>query len=161
MNSGRDDSGYAMVVNKQDKKREKQKNQRRKYITENRVGSIEEPNKAHSNSDSDMFDTSAQLPTLPYETNEAFNPNVQRGGSHYHKNKILTDRNFSEAINKNVKVTNDYEIDSIVPSGVEAINKELFKALNLQRNDRSSLDSGSIGSYLSMASVKSFPRYDL
>lgn len=143
-----------MVVNKQDKKRER----RRKYMTENRVGSIEEPNK-NSNSDSDMFDTSAQLPTLPYETNEAFNPNVQRAGTHYHKNKILTDKNFSEAINKHVKVTKDYDIDSVVPSGVEAINKELFKALNLQRNDRSSLDSGSIGSYLSMASVKSFPRF--
>lgn len=146
-----DEQVYATVLKKKDRKRDRNKLRtlRRKYMSENRVGSIEEVQIHSPNSgDSDMFETSTKL-TPHFEHNEAFNPNV--GGIHYHKNKLLQDQRF--IVTKN----DEYEIDNLgLDSPNEAINNELLKAL--RKNDRSSVDTGSIGSFLSMASVKSFPR---
>lgn len=146
-----DEQVYATVLKKKDRKRDRNKLRtlRKKYMSENRVGSIEEV-QIHSpiSGDSDMFETSTKL-TPNFEHNEAFNPNV--GGVHYHKNKLLQDHRFIVTRN------DEYEIDTLgLESPNEAINNELLKAL--RKNDRSSADTGSIGSFLSMASVKSFPR---
>lgn len=52
----------------------------------------------------------------------------------------------------------DFEIaSSVINSPNEAVNREILKALH-KSSDQTSADSGSIGSFLSMASLKSFPK---
>lgn len=52
----------------------------------------------------------------------------------------------------------DFEIaSSVINSPNEAVNREILKALH-KSSDQISADSGSIGSFLSMASLKSFPK---
>ena len=77
------------------------------------------------------------------EYNEAFNANVTQ----YHKNKLMQDQNFS-IVEKNTR--------SNATRTPEAINKELISSMRTERT--SAADSASIGSFLSMASVRSFPR---
>ncbi|ETN65903.1 hypothetical protein AND_002319 [Anopheles darlingi] len=145
---------YASVQKPLGKKDHKR---RRKYLGENRVGSIEgggvggmalQPplppprsplttTTASSASPSDHSATFAddrQPKLVPgaYEPSETYNTDVIM--KHYLKRKPLT---------------------GVGGLPVEALNRDRIRVLAEQYNG---IDSGSIGSYLSMASVKSFPR---
>lgn len=128
---------------KKDTKVSKQHRHRRKYRSDNRVGSIEQVD-VHS-LQSDFNDESL----VPYqEHNEAFNPNV----SHYNANKLMTDKSFSVLENERRRGGRTKTSKSAIPA--EAINKELIQ----QHGRVASADSNSIGSFLSMASIRSFPK---
>lgn len=95
-----------------------------------------------SSSGSDMpMDSSAKMSHY-YEHIETFNANVAKN---YHKNKLLTDNSFTQKTSE----------DDGLESPTEAYNKEILTALQKQQQ---SPGSGSIGSFLSMASVRSFPK---
>lgn len=98
------------------------------------------PQSSHSSSGSDGFDGKVQH---YYEPVEAVNLNA---ANNYHKNKILADGSFAVRSPDN---------DDDLESPTEAYNKEILKALH---RDNRSPGSGSIGSFLSMASVRSFPK---
>lgn len=141
---------YATVAKKHERK---PKRTRHKRKLQNRVGSIEETAQIHSPQSSfvaaisdDAFDTSGEPDSHFYEHIEAFNPNVVSGN--YHKNKLLSEQTFSER--------NALELD--IDSPTEAYNREIMRAL--QRDNRLH-DSLSVGSFLSMASIRSFPKYNL
>jgi len=147
-----DEDLYTSIVKKEKKRDKNKKRYRRKYMMENKVGSIEEVAQIHSSQTStdndNPFEVSTNISAL-YEHNEAFNINLSK--THYHKNKLLQNSTFVTGL--------DLEEGSdklTYKNPTEAINRELLK-IN-QRNDRSSADSGSIGSFLSMNSVRSFPR---
>ena len=127
------DAIYATIA----KKKERKLKHKRKYLAENRVGSV---NDDHINSQS-CSSSGSDLPHY-YEHVEAINANA---ANHYNRNKLLQDNNFT------VRTTPDEDLES----PTETYNKEILKAL--QRNTRSP-GSGSIGSFLSMASVRSFPK---
>uniref|UniRef100_A0A182FD21 Uncharacterized protein n=1 Tax=Anopheles albimanus TaxID=7167 RepID=A0A182FD21_ANOAL len=151
---------YASVQKPLGKKDHKR---RRKYLGENRVGSIEgggaagglglqqhlpppppprsplTTTTASSASPSDhsaSFADDRQPKLVPgaYEPSETYNTDVIM--KHYLKRKPLTGAGAG-----------------VLP--VEALNRDRIRVLAEQYNG---IDSGSIGSYLSMASVKSFPR---
>lgn len=135
------DSAYATVVKKKDRKLKT----KRKYLSENRVGSIESAqihrSESSSGSSDIAFDSSAKMSHY-YEHIETFNQNVTKN---YHKNKLLTDNNFTQKLS---------EYDGL-ESPTETYNKEILTVL--QKHNHSP-GSGSIGSFLSMASVRSFPK---
>lgn len=139
---------YSSAVKKRDKRTKTKAKTKRKYLAENRVGSIEETAQVHSAQGSFSTDSASDSlkPDFEYfEHNEAFNPNT-----HYHRNKVLGDRMFSDKIYDTV--------DNNCVSPTQAINREIIKAL--EPGEKTS-ESGSIGSFLSMASVKSFPRQQM
>lgn len=117
------------------KKKENRKKMKRKYLSENRVGSMDErqTNSSQSSTCSEVFDVS-----------EKDNRDGKRPLQQYNKNKILQDNKFSVR-----------SPDDELESPTEAFNKEILRAL---QRGRSPGDSISIGSYLSMASVRSFPK---
>ncbi|XP_055535581.1 uncharacterized protein LOC129724602 isoform X2 [Wyeomyia smithii] len=138
---------YASV---QKPKKEHPHKRRRKYLGENRVGSIDgtvlpapgspvtSTTNSASGSSEQSYDTRPVKLPPSYEHNETFNTDVIM--KHYLKNK-----------------TGFYNDGFTMDGGsVEAINKNKIKYL--EQCGRASVDTGSIGSYLSMASVKSFPR---
>ena len=120
------------------------KQQRRKYRSDNRVGSIEQVDVHSYQSDIDAAFNDDHL--IQYqEHNEAFNSNV----SHYNSNKLMTDKAF---IVESERKKGERRGKGSKPA--EAINKEL-----IQHHGRvTSADSNSIGSFLSMASIRSFPK---
>lgn len=115
----------------------RQQKRGRKYKTDNRVGSIEQV-EVHSNQSGSLNENFL----IPYqEHNEAFNPNV----THYQAFSIIeSERNRAE---KSKAIKHE--------STAEAINKELIQK---RRGRVTSADSNSIGSFLSMASIRSFPK---
>lgn len=125
---------YATVT----KKKENRKKIKRKYLAENRVGSMDErhTNSSQSSTCSEVFDRS--------EKGHNFERDSKRLLQQYNKNKILQDNKFSVR-----------SPDDELESPTEAFNKEILRAL---QRGRSPGDSISIGSYLSMASVRSFPK---
>lgn len=145
-----DDETYAKIQSsgkpsKKDSKVNKQNRHRRKYRSDNRIGSVEHVDVHSFQSDMDAFNDESLMPYQ--EHNEAFNPNV----SHYHTNKLMTDKTFSVIESERRKGGKNKSRD--LPA--EAINKELIQ----QQGGRvTSADSNSIGSFLSMASIRSFPK---
>lgn len=112
---------------------------RRKY--QNRVGSVEQINAA---SDADVCYNDDSL-----MHNEAFNPHV----SHYNANKLMTDKSFT--VIESERKSGKSKVKKSSGGHVEAINQELL----LQQKGRvASADTNSIGSFLSMASIRSFPK---
>lgn len=107
---------------------------KRKYLAENRVGSMDErqTNSSQSSAYSEVFDVTEK------------DRDGKRPLQQYNKNKILQDNKFSVR-----------SPDDELESPTEAFNKEILRAL---QRGRSPGDSISIGSYLSMASVRSFPK---
>lgn len=107
----------------------------RKYKSDNRVGSMEQV-EVHSNQSRSLNENFL----IPYqEHNEAFNPNV----SHYQAFSIIeSERKRSE---KGKEIKHEFT--------AEAINKGLIQ---MRCGRVTSADS--IGSFLSMASVRSFPK---
>ncbi|XP_060649306.1 uncharacterized protein LOC132786706 [Drosophila nasuta] len=148
---GHDDTIYASVVSekKNDKSRHKSK---RRYLNENRVGSLEtspvQGSLAQSNSSTEEGNSPAtsRRSYENFQRNEAYNPH-----NNYHRNKLLqqqtvfTDKEFPE--------------DDIVASP-QAINKEVVRSRGVQPSEKSS-DTASVGSFLSMASVRAFPKSTL
>ncbi|XP_014094512.2 uncharacterized protein [Bactrocera oleae] len=146
---GHENAVYTTVITekKQDKTRRKTK---RRYLSENRVGSLETSPRTHlaaqTSGDeviSGSLDEEQLSPTYAnFERNEAFNPH-----NNYHRNKLLHQKSvFGDKIDVEQLPT------------VEAVNKEVIRTL--PPTERSS-DTGSIGSFLSMASVKAFPKNSL
>lgn len=128
---------YMSIPNKGGKKNSRQPKRGRKYKMENRVGSVEQV-EVHSNQSGSLNGNFL----IPYqEHNEAFNPNV----SHYQAFSVVdSKRNRSD---KSTAIENE--------ATAEAINKELIQ----KRHGRAtSAGSNSIGSFLSMASIRSFPK---
>ncbi|CAD6993319.1 uncharacterized protein LOC101459873 isoform X2 [Ceratitis capitata] len=146
---GREAAVYTTVMTEKKHDKSRRKNKRR-YLSENRVGSLETSPRTHhaaqSSGDevvSGSLDDDALTPTYAnFERNEAFNTHVN-----YHRNKLLHQ--------KSMYADKD---DSEQLQVTEAINKEVIRTL--QPTERSS-DTGSIGSFLSMASVKAFPKSSL
>lgn len=138
---------YATITKKRDRKRS-----RHKRKMHNRVGSIEETVQVHSPQSSfvaisdDGFDTSGEPDSHFYEHIEAFNPNVNT--TNYHKNKLLMHQGFRER--------GGHELDIDSPN--ETYNPEIMRAL---QHDGRLNDSISIGSFLSMGSIRSFPKYNM
>lgn len=124
------------------KKSLKQQRNRRKYRSDNRVGSIEQVD-VHSNQ-SDVDDSLVHF----QEHNEAFNPQL----SHYNANKLMADKAFN--INESEGKRGGKGKGNKLETPAEAINKELIQ----QRGRATSAESNSIGSFLSMASIRSFPK---
>lgn len=129
---------------KRDKKT-KHKHKRR-YLSENRVGSIEEVQNQFSDTSisSDSLSDTFRSNYDRVGRNEAYNPN-----NNYNRNKILQNRIFTD------KVIYD-TVNEGICTPKEAINHEMMKKIKF--GDKSSESGGSIGSFLSMASMKSFPK---
>uniref|UniRef100_A0A182NKI8 Cadherin domain-containing protein n=1 Tax=Anopheles dirus TaxID=7168 RepID=A0A182NKI8_9DIPT len=144
---GAPENVYASV-----QKPKKEHKRRRKYLGENRVGSFEggaglvpprsplTTTTASSASPSDRsFDgRQPQLVPGPYGHSETFNTDVIL--KHYLRRKPLAGYGDGHGL------------------PVEALNRDKIRVLEQCGGGGVSVDSGSIGSYLSMASVKSFPR---
>lgn len=129
-------------VTKSSKKKDSSKVHKHRHRRKHRVGSVEQ-----INSDADVVYNDDSL-----MNNEAFNPHV----SHYNANKIMADKTFS-VIESERKRNNGGKSKGKKSSGhVEAINQELL--LQQQKGRIASADSNSIGSFLSMASIRSFPK---
>lgn len=139
---------HSSKTSKKDVKVHKQHRHRRKYRADNKVGSLEQVDVHSFESDLDAYNDESLIPCQ--EHNEAFNPKV----SHYNANKLMRDKTFS--INETERERKKGERSKANKSGaqVEAINKELIQ----QHGRVKSADSNSIGSFLSMASIRSFPK---
>lgn len=141
---------YATVVKKHERKQKRSRNKRK---TQNRVGSIDGTVQIHSPLSSfaaaisdEAFDTSGDPDSHFYEHIEAFNPHVARGN--YHKNKLLDNRAFCDRT----------ALEGDGDSPTEVYNTEIMRAL---RRDNRANDSVSVGSFLSMASIRSFPKCNM
>ncbi|XP_017026553.1 uncharacterized protein [Drosophila kikkawai] len=128
---GHEETVYTSVVSekKGDKSRHKS---RRRYLNENRVGSLEtspvQGSLAGHSSTEEVESPEVQRRSYEnFQRNEAYNPH-----NNYHRNKLLTQKAASGVISP------------------EAINKEIVGNM--------SPDTASVGSFLSMASVRAFPK---
>ncbi|XP_013107612.1 uncharacterized protein LOC106087194 isoform X2 [Stomoxys calcitrans] len=133
---------YTTVISekKRDKSRHKPK---RRYISENRVGSLEtspvQSQREYSGDEARSPDLERTYVNFERPNVEAFNPH-----NNYHRNKLLHQKTiYTDREGLEQQISN------------EAVNKEIIRAL--QPTEKSS-DSGSIGSFLSMQSVKAFPK---
>ncbi|XP_055611015.1 uncharacterized protein LOC129757748 isoform X2 [Uranotaenia lowii] len=136
---------YASV---QKPKKEHPHKRRRKYLgSENRVGSFEEAQGGggdrHHLSPAHLASTSNSEQS--YDTR----PEAKGGGQFEHNETFNTDVIMKHYLKKKTGHYNGGFTMEQIP--VEAYNKDRIRCL-------ASVDTGSIGSYLSMASVKSFPR---
>lgn len=125
------------------KKKDTSKVHKHRHRRKHRVGSVEQ-----INSDADIvYNDDGSL-----MHNEAHNPHV----SHYNANKLMTDKSFS-VIESERKRSGKSKVKKSSGGGshVEAINQEL---LLKQKGRVTSADTNSIGSFLSMASIRSFPK---
>ncbi|XP_058976288.1 uncharacterized protein LOC131801536 [Musca domestica] len=139
---------YTTVISekKRDKSRHKPK---RRYLSENRVGSLEtSPVQSQRDYSGDELDRTYVNFDPP---NEAFNPHTN-----YHRNKLLHQKTIYT--DRGDQLERQHHHHQQQHPSTEAINKEIIRAL--QPTEKSS-DSGSIGSFLSMQSVKAFPKTTL
>lgn len=129
---------YSSLMSKNREKKVRYKTKRR----ENRVGSIKEHDTESSIGNiSEIVDGTYRN----YEDKtEVFN--LQ---NNYHRNLVLQNQVF---IDKKY----DTVLDDINPT--EAINKQIIRALQPSEGEKTSDDTGSIGSFLSMASLRTFPK---
>lgn len=140
---GHEDAVYTTVISEKKRDKSRQHKPKRRYLSENRVGSLE-TSPVQSQRDYSGDEQGDRQSYAQFErTNEAYNLH-----NNYHRNKLLHQ--------KTIYGDRDYD-DQAEPSS-EAINKEIIKVL--QPAEKSS-DSGSIGSFLSMQSVKAFPKTTL
>ncbi|XP_017845009.1 uncharacterized protein LOC108601621 [Drosophila busckii] len=145
---GHEDTIYASVLSekKSDKLRHKS---RRRYLNENRVGSLETSPVQSARAQDHSSTEEGNSPELRrsyenFQRTEAYNPH-----NNYHRNKLLEQQNiFNEK---------DYE-DAAQLGSPQAINKQLIQGRSL--GEKSS-DTASVGSFLSMASVRAFPKSTL
>lgn len=126
-----------------DKRKERKNRQKRKYTTTNRVGSLEKDinfGELSSQSSGDSLRADSKT-THYYEPVDAINPNAVLPSRD--QNRLLTSSYFGED-------------NELAESPTETYNREVLK--KLYHGNHQSPGSGSIGSYLSMASVRSFPK---
>lgn len=148
---GLEDTIYASVVSekKGDKSRHKSK---RRYLNENRVGSLETSPVQGSLGQSNSSTEEGNSPAATrrgyenFQRNEAYNPH-----NNYHRNKLLQQQT--------IFTDKEYPEDDTVGSP-EAINREMIRSRGAQPSEKSS-DTASVGSFLSMASVRAFPKSTL
>jgi hypothetical protein len=107
-----------------------------KYKSGNRVGTID----IHSHPDHDGI----------FGNNEPVSSTMS---SQYHRNLMSQEKSFTVVESETTRQSQGHKYQEI--ESPQAINKELINTM--QQNER--FDSGSIGSFLSMASMRSFPRY--
>ena len=138
---------YAMVSKETTHKKSKT---RKRYLTENRVGSVEIQKtivEVISSPSHDCSEVSYAAPDTNYEQMDTFNLREAQK-VHDRRNQQLRQALYGS----------DFEVaSSVINSPNEAVNREILKALH-KSSDQASADSGSIGSFLSMASLKSFPK---
>lgn len=126
---------YATISKSQSKKNKYKC--RKNRLPDNRVGSINDAGVQTSPTSSDRSETTYALPSH----NEDF-------PTHYYEKYAKSEMYPEKA--------EDFEVaSSVFDSPNEAINREILRVLH---KGEKSPGSGSIGSYLSMASVKSFPK---
>ncbi|KAL7030859.1 hypothetical protein ACKWTF_006810 [Chironomus riparius] len=135
-------SASKLSIRKDSNKVHKHRN-RRKYRGDNRVGSLEQINRSEYQSDVDIGYNNDSL-----KHNEAFNPHV----SQYNANKLMADKTFT-VIESERKQTTGRGKSTKPSKSAEAVNQEL-----LHQRGATSGDTNSIGSFLSMASIRSFPK---
>lgn len=148
---------YAIVAkgsshDKQQQQHKKGKPKKR-YLTENRVGSVDNTKvttvEVISSPSHDSSEVTYAAASHNYEQMDTFN---LREAQKIHQRRS---QQLRQALYGGV---DDFEIaSSVINSPNEAINREILKALH-KSSDHTSADSGSIGSFLSMASLKSFPK---
>ncbi|GAB0092355.1 hypothetical protein DMENIID0001_073450 [Sergentomyia squamirostris] len=130
------DHMYATIAKVQSTKKNKYKSKKSR-LSDNRVGSINDAGVQTSPTSSDRSEATYALPSH----NEDYN--------HYYNEKYAKSEMYPEK-------SDDFEVaSSVFDSPNEAINREILRVLH---KGEKSPGSGSIGSYLSMASVKSFPK---
>lgn len=138
---GHEDAVYMTVVT------EKKHKPKRRYLSENRVGSLEtspvQSQRDYSGDEGDKI-TKRQSYSRSERTNEAYNPH-----NNYHRNKLLNQ--------KTIYCDRVYD-DDAEQALSEANNKDIIRVL--QPAEKFS-DSGSVGSFLSMQSIKAFPKTTL
>ncbi|XP_061392312.1 uncharacterized protein LOC133327792 [Musca vetustissima] len=136
---------YTTVISEKKRDKSRQHKPKRRYLSENRVGSLEtSPVQSHRDDSADELDRTYVNFDPP---NEAFNPHTN-----YHRNKLLHQKTIYT--DRGGDPVEGHRHQQHQPS-TEAINKEIIRTL--QPAEKSS-DSGSIGSFLSMQSVKAFPK---
>lgn len=152
------DQVYSIVAkgSNQDGKHRKAHTKRR-YLTENRVGSVENTPKTIAEVLSSPSHGSSEVTYAApdnYEQMDTFN---LREAQKIHERRS---QQLKQALYGGGTL-DDFEIaSSVINSPNEAVNREILKALHKSSMDQTtSADSGSIGSFLSMASLKSFPKY--
>lgn len=134
----------------QKQQHKKSKAKKKKYLTENRVGSVENTKAIVEviSSPSHSSEATYAAPEV-YDQMDTFN---LREAQKVHERRS---QQLKRALYGGV---DDFEIaSSVINSPNEAVNREILKALH-KNSDQTSADSGSIGSFLSMASLKSFPK---
>lgn len=149
-NNGNIDDIYAKLKNSTSKlsiRKDSNKVHKHRNRRNNRVGlsHVLDYNRSEYQSDVDIGYKNDSL-----KHNEAFNPHV----SQYNANKLMADKTFT-VIESERKQTTGRGKSTKPTKSAEAINQELL----LQRGAASG-DTNSIGSFLSMASIRSFPKYE-
>ncbi|KAM7362071.1 uncharacterized protein ACRADG_012910 [Cochliomyia hominivorax] len=141
---GHEDAVYTTVISEKKRDKSRQHKPKRRYLSENRVGSLE-TSPVQSQRDYSGEEAEVNRPSYAQfeRTNEAYNLH-----NNYHRNKLLHQKT----------IYGDREGNDQEEPSSEAINKEIIRVL--QPTEKSS-DSGSIGSFLSMQSVKAFPKTTL
>ncbi|EDW16294.1 uncharacterized protein LOC6574805 isoform X1 [Drosophila mojavensis] len=149
---GLEDTIYASVVSEKKSEKSRHKSKRR-YLNENRVGSLEtspvQGSLAQSNSSTEEGNSPAAMRRNyeNFQRNEAYNPN-----NNYHRNKLLQQQQT---------IFSDKELpEEDAVGSPQAINREMIRSRGAQPSEKSS-DTASVGSFLSMASVRAFPKSTL
>ncbi|XP_065364920.1 uncharacterized protein LOC135957992 [Calliphora vicina] len=144
---GHEDAVYTTVISEKKRDKSRQHKPKRRYLSENRVGSLEtspvQSQRDYSGDEGDAAPATKHSYAHFERTNEAYNRH-----NNYHRNKLLHQKT----------IYGDRDCDDVEEASSEAINKEIIRVL--QPTEKSS-DSGSIGSFLSMQSVKAFPKTTL
>lgn len=143
---------YSIVTKGSNDGKHKKVKSKKRYLAENRVGSVDNPKvttvEVISSPSHDSSEITYAAPDN-YEQMDTFN---LREAQKVHERRS---QQLKQALYGGL---DDFEIaSSVINSPNEAINREILKALH-KNSDQTSADSGSIGSFLSMASLKSFPK---
>lgn len=117
------------------KSKKERSKQKRKYLADNKVGSLEQV-EVQCHSPPSTASSDFTLNEHPEKDNETIDKNAII--SNYHKNKLLHDPKF----------TRDVSDDDF------GINK-------YRREHLDDDETGSVGSFLSMISIRSFPKWDI
>lgn len=142
---------YAVVTKDSHDGKPKKGKTKKRYLSENRVGSVDNSQAIVEVLSSPSHNSSmiTYAAADNYEQMDTFN---LREAQKIHERR---NRQLKEAL---YGAVDDFEIaSSVINSPNEAVNREILKALH-KSSDLASVDSGSIGSFLSMASLKSFPK---
>lgn len=127
------------------------KKHKRKY-KENKVSSIEHVQSPQLSS----YLSEKELAEYPEEDTS----HKMHSSSQFHDNMIMSDKKFTVIETSDKSQSEELKETSKSPIATEAINSDLINQIGRQHKfDKS--DNASIGSFLSMASIKSFPRYSM